>query len=147
MVWLNLCKKCVGELGTSHSVGVLDVGQWHLTISPFLGGLRHTKVHPSTTTQKYCWRELLHAFAGLSYNLIYNGNCVRLQTGHFPALPHCDNLKASQPLYWESLTAIENNKENKRGQISEFPLAMRDQSAVQHTFCGAGCPKKRSLDS
>lgn len=33
-------------------------------------------------------------------HLIYNGNCVRLQTGHFPALPHCDNLKASQPLYW-----------------------------------------------
>jgi len=32
-------------------------------------------------------------------HLVYTGNYIKLQTGHFPALPGCDNLSASQPLY------------------------------------------------
>lgn len=141
------CVRNVGRAGnTSHSLEswMWVSGTWPSPSSWVGSGTQKftpVLLHKSTAGVN-CFMPLLGFL-----HLIYNGNCVRLQAGHFPALPRCDSLKASQPLCWKSLTAIENNKENKRGQMSEFPLAMRDQSAVQHTFCGAGCSKERSPDS
>lgn len=78
-------------------------------------------------------------------HLIYNGNCVRLQTGHFPALPGCDNLKASQPLCWKSLTAIESSKENKEAKSLNFSqlCEIRVQSSTPSVEQNA--PKKDLL--
>lgn len=78
-------------------------------------------------------------------HLIYNGNCVTLQTGHFPALPRCDNPKTSQPLYWKSLTAIENSEENKEAKSLNFPQICEIRVQSSTPFVEQDAPKKDFL--
>lgn len=124
----------------------LAVGQWCLPISPFLGGLRRTKVHTSTAAQKYCCVNCFMPSLGFLH-LIYNGNCVTVQPGLFPALPSCDYLKISQPLHWKSLTAIESSKENKEARSPNFPqlCEIRVQSSTPFVEQDAQKKKKNLL--
>lgn len=57
-------------------------------------------------------------------HLVYDGKDIKLQTRHFPALPNCDSISTSQPLYSKSLTVSENNKEDKEAKSVTFTPAI-----------------------
>lgn len=145
MVWLYLCEKCMGELGTHHTLWeswVWVSGTW--PSPPSWVGSDTQKSTPvllhKSTAGVTCFMPLLGFL-----NLIYNGNCVRLQTGHSPALPRCDNLKASQPLDWKSLTAIEKSKENKEAKSLNFPQLCEIRVQSSTPFVERDAPKKDLL--
>lgn len=87
----------------------------------------YTSTHQSATGVK-CPMHLMGFL-----NLVSNGNYVRLQTGQFPALAHCDNLSTSLSLYTESLwPSVKTIKKIKRPNlwISSQLCEIRVQSST-----------------